>query len=444
VAPFDYHPQPLDGIQAGGVYRLFGPRRVGKSVELKRAIADLLAGGVEPRRVLHAACDGWRVEDLPILIDLLDSLAPPSNGARFVFLDEITSIADDWVKEVKWLHDNTSLRHDCVVLSGSSAERLEEARGEFAGRRGSVANADRFLLPMGFRAFCLASGIGLPELPLIRPRDLLDSSAADAIQELRVYLSDLVPAWERYLDIGGFPRAVAEWNADRQVSDAFVSDLWDVVHGDALQGLGKWTAPQSRQLLEQVSARMANPVAMKGMAHDLDVHRDALQLRLQRLERSLIVWPCFQNDGADRPRLRAQRKVYFFDPLHAQLASLRSEGVAPPDYTVLTEQQLGVTLLRAHEGESPGTLTEYDTLLYRTTPTRKEIDFTGSWLAGLPYEGKYIEGDTWLRDAQTIESAYGKGILATRTVVDRQRDLLAVPASMLALLLDPTPPEAVR
>jgi uncharacterized protein len=443
-APFVYRPQPLDGISPGGIYRLFGPRRVGKSVELKRTIANLIDRGTGNRRIVHAACDTWRDQDLDILVDVLDGLSPPAEGSRYVFLDEITAIRGDWVTKVKWLRDNTSLRNDCVVLSGSSAESLEQARSELAGRRGAAIDADRLLLPMGFRAFCRASGIDLPRIPTIHPRDLLGREAGEATQELRVHLNELVPAWERYLDVGGFPRAVAGWLDDRQVPDAFMSDLWDVVYGEALRGEDRWTATESQKLLEQIVARMANPFAVQSAARELDVHRDTLRLRLHRLTRGFVLWPCFQNDGRDRPRLRAQRKIYFLDPLLARLAAHRApERTAPPNYTVLTEQQLGVTLLRARDNESPGTLPDFDSLLYATTPSRKEIDFTGAWLDGLAYEGKYVEGETWLRDGITAEKAYGRAVLATRTIVDRVRDLLALPACLLGLLLDPSPLDAI-
>lgn len=342
-----------------------------------------------------------------------------------------------WVSEIKWLRDNTSFRDDCVVLSGSSAERLEEARKAFAGRRGPVAATDRTLLQMGFRAFCVATGVDLPDLPTVHPRDILSREAQDAIQEARLYLHTLVPSWERYLDIGGFPRAVKDWAEERAVSDSFVRDLWDTVHGDALRS--DWAATETEQLLELLSRRITLPLNIRGAARELSIDRDSLELRLSRLVRSYILWPCFQNRH-DRPMLNAQRKHYFLDPLYARLASLRAQ-VAPPDYTELTEQQLGVTLLRAHEAESPGTLMDYDAVLFLVSPTRKEIDFTGAWLGGIPYEGKYIDGG-WRQEAATVASAYGRGVLATRTVVDRDGDRIAVPAAILGLLLDPTPLDA--
>ncbi len=68
VAPFTYSAGVLDDLAPGGLYMLRGPRRVGKSVELKRTIERLLNPGrgpaADPRRVLHASVDGWRAADL--------------------------------------------------------------------------------------------------------------------------------------------------------------------------------------------------------------------------------------------------------------------------------------------------------------------------------------------------------------------------------------------
>lgn len=433
----------MNDAEPDGLYLLFGPRRVGKSVQLKRLVLDLTENRQVPaRRVIHAACDAWRADDLEAFLELLDSLAPPSEGPRYVLLDEITAIDGDWVPQVKWLRDNTALADDCVVLSGSSSERLEEARKELAGRRGKATKPDRTLLPMGFRAFCQATGVGLPDsLPTVHPRDMLGREAATSIQTLRIYLSDLVPAWECYLEVGGFPKAVADWLEDRVVSDVFQNAIWDVIHGDALKS--DWAATQTQFLLEILARRIANPFNLASAARDLDVDRDALRLRLQRLSNNYLTWPCFQSDSG-RPSQRAWRKHYFIDPLHARLAAERADSdVSPPDYTVLTEQQLGMTLRRVHEAEGSGSWSEHDSLMYFRSETGKEVDFTGPWLRDIPYEGKYTEGH-WKQQTATAMSAFGHCIIATRSVIERDGDRLAVPAPLVALLLDPQPVELTR
>ena len=120
-APFRYSADVLDDLAPGGLYVLRGPRRVGKSVEIKRTIETLIGGGVEPRRVLHASVDGWRAGDLGGLVTAARQLTP-NGGRRFWFIDEITGITDGWPERIKWLRDNDArFRTDTVVLTGSSA-----------------------------------------------------------------------------------------------------------------------------------------------------------------------------------------------------------------------------------------------------------------------------------------------------------------------------------
>lgn len=149
----DYEPAVLKDIVPDGLYVLRGPRRVGKSVEVKRAIAGLIHGGVQPRQIIHFACDGLRPRELRQVARVgRDQATAGIDGPRYWFLDEITAV-QGWPSEIKWLRDNTAMRQDCVVLTGSSSLDLDEARNELAGRRGGAGRSDRLLLPMSFRSF---------------------------------------------------------------------------------------------------------------------------------------------------------------------------------------------------------------------------------------------------------------------------------------------------
>lgn len=375
--------------------------------------------------------------DLRTLVEVAKSRYPPESGSRYFFLDEVTAIRDDWVAQLKWLRDNTHLADDCVVLSGSSSDRLEQAKRELAGRRGRRARGamDITLLPMGFRAFSRCLGFEFPRPSPVHPADLLGRKAKAGLDELHDYLDDLVSCWEQFLQVGGFPRAVADWRDDHEISERFVGDLWDAVHGDALSG-HQWTAAMSQEFMRLLSQAIAYPFNQADAARDLDnVHHDVLRLRLRRLEQTYVAWPCRQIEG-NRPKLNAQTKWYFLDPVHARLANLRHPHITPPDYTQLTEQQVGVALLRAREKQAPGTLTDYDSLMYLRTASRNEIDFVGPWLSGVPHDGKYTEG-AWVRETKAMEARYEKGVLATRSVYERARSMLAVPAPMLAYMIDP-------
>ena len=67
---------------------------------------------------------------------------------------------------------------------------------------------------------------------------------------------------------------------------------------------------------------------------------------------------------------------------------------------------------------------------------RKEIDFVGPRFGGIAFESKYVDGG-WRRDALTLRASGWQGIIATRSELDlSEPDVAALPAAVLAWLLD--------
>ncbi len=137
------------------------------------------------------------------------------------------------------------------------------------------------------------------------------------------------------------------------------------------------------------------------------------------------------------PKPGAQTKLHCTDPIYANL-TLDSESVAPPrlDFPRLSQQQLGLALLRAIEREAPGTLVGYDQVPHHRTASRKEIDFVGPQFGGAAFESKYVDGG-WRRKALTLKASRWQGPVATRSESDlSDPEVAAVPAAPLAWLLD--------
>jgi predicted AAA+ superfamily ATPase len=439
-APFLYEPSPLAGLKPPGLYVLRGPRRVGKSVEVKRAISTAIAAGANPRLVFFCSCDGLSAQDLRRLVVVGQKDTAMLDGERYWFLDEVTAVSG-WAAAIKELRDaDTAFRQSCVVLSGSSARDLREATKALAGRRGDAASSDRLLLPMGFRSYCRSTGAfdRAPEVSL-RPKDLLTAAGEDAISALAPFFSDLDHAWQTYLRVGGFPRAVRDFTTSADVSGGFVQALWDVIAGEAFQATGM-SDGEVTAFLERLVAGLASPMNASSVARDVglsDNHR--VNDRVDALSFALMAWRCHQHRHG-LPNLRAQEKVYFIDPLIARLPHLRDERRRDPDDSVLSEQQLGLLLLRATGEQSPGKLLEASTVMYERVSSSSEIDFVGPDLQ-IGFEGKYVDGP-WRRSAQTLRSR-GGGIFATRSAIDldegrKPAAVWAVPAGMLGWLLDST------
>ena len=405
---------------------------------MKRAIASTIAAGVNPRLVFFCACDGLSAQDVRRLIAVGQADTATLAGERCWFLDEITAVPG-WAAAIKELRDGDPIFRDSrVVLSGSSARDLRDATKALAGRRGDVADSDRLLLPMSFRAFCRAIG-SFDELPraALHPADLITAGGEAAVTDLSPFFSDLDRAWQSYLRIGGFPRAVRDFVESADVGEGFAQALWDVLAGDAFQSTGM-SEGEVASFLERLVRGLASPLNASAVARDVglsDHHR--VDDRINSIGFALMAWRCHRARGG-LPNLRAQEKVYFVDPLLAHLPHLRDPRRSPPADSRLSEQQLGLTLLRAVGGGGPGLLLEATGVMYDRTASGAEIDFVGPDL-GIAFEGKYVDGP-WRRAAASVR-AKGGGAFATRTVLDlsdrrRENAVWAIPAGMLAWLLD--------
>jgi predicted AAA+ superfamily ATPase len=437
--PLDYEPRPLADVHAPGLYVLRGPRRVGKSLELKRAVVTLLAEGADPKTIFYCSCDGLSKQDLRRLVAQGNSVTRTLSGPRHWLLDEVTAVSG-WSQTIKELRDqDTAFREACVILTGSSARDLEQARKDLADRRGGVADSDRLLLPMGFRAFCRALG-GFEELAprTVHPKDILTVAAERAIADLEPWSDALADAWELFLDVGGFPRAVGEHVSVGAVSDGFVKGLWDVVLGDAIRA-----APMSETdvavLLDRLTQNLCSPINASRIAREVGLpgHQAALN-RIEDLIRAFLAWHCHRIRGG-KPNTAAQRKLYFVDPLLAQLAHRHNPNFPAPSPSKLTQQQIGLALARAVSLHAPAAFVQTDRVMYERTDTGAEIDFVGPDLE-IPFESKYTDG-SWRREALTMRARHGRGVMVTRSplLTGPEQPIWAIPAGILAWLLNSEP-----
>jgi hypothetical protein len=434
AAPFEYRPEVLDDLRAGGLYTLSGPRRVGKSLEVRRAIEGLINSGVPARNILYSSCDGFSLQDLRRLFRAGESLTRGIEGTRWWFLDEITAVGPGWSSVVKDLRDDTPLRADCVVLTGSSSRELREATKNFAGRRGEGAEqSDRLLMPVPFRDYCRLIGVvGLPEIGPLHPGEMLSEGARVAIAELSFWVNELVEAWELYLRSGGFPRAIGDLIRTGDVTDGFVQDLWDVIRGDAIRATSLGDA-DLLNLLARIADGISSPLNASAIGRDVGLgSHHSVNDRINDLSFAFQTWRCHQSDRHGRPSTRAQRKMYFVDPLIARLPSRRHAAYNTPDVTKLSEQQIGLALALAAAGGRADRFVAGEAVMYERTKTGKEIDFVGA--NQVPIESKYVERN-WKSEARTVAAAHGRGILATRNLLDTDGDVWAVPACIVAWLL---------
>ena len=189
-----------------------GPRQVGKSTAQLHVIADLLAEGMPPTSILRVPFDelpALKTTQQPIL-DVADwfareiiekhfnALAQDGQKA-YLFFDEVQNL-QAWVPQLKFLVDNTAVK---VVVTGSSALRIERGRDSLAGRISTVEAGVLSLTEIG-----ALRTLGPPQ-PFLPDNGLSFLIDKGFWQELRVHGEKHVAfrkeAFRHFSERGGYP-----------------------------------------------------------------------------------------------------------------------------------------------------------------------------------------------------------------------------------------------
>lgn len=443
-----YRPDVLDDVRTGPVTDLLavltGPRRIGKSVALLDTAAALCArSDLDPRQVVYLPCDGMTSQDvrrcLVLARELTRAVDFDEPQPRIWLLDEISGV-NGWTTTLKLARDTTDFGGDTVIATGSRWAANEDIQGNlFAGRAGkSPGRRARLLLPMTFREFLVASRREVPPLDPVHLSDLQTPETERALDVIAFNIDAYDLAWQDYLSCGGFPRAVAEHTRNGAVSGSYLKDLSSWLRADIGPDGPQDSVPR---LLSAISERAASPLNITHIGEELGYKsRDIAERRLQRLVASHAALWVPRRDG-DRVVAGAQSKLYLTDPLLASLPSRLRSGMPTPDLTRLTEMAIGVAMARAIDDLEEGRWVSGDTVGFARTLTDREVDLAPVTIPSAagpvittPIESKWVDRG-WKSEAKTVAGKYGRGILATKSVLDVSGDVWAVPAPLVALLL---------
>ena len=435
----------IERLPVGGVLVvLTGPRRVGKTVALlDLASAFCQREDMSAFQVIYMPCDGMRDRDLRRSLTLGRELTRPadvgSSRPRVWLLDEVSNVSG-WSSIIKLARDGTAFGDDTVIVTGSRWRDGENVEANLmAGRAGSTGGRrNRHLLPMTFRDFLVATRPSLALPASVHPSDLQAPHVRAALENLQFQVDDYDLAWQDFLTCGGFPRAVAEHHKYGAASEDFLRDIAASLRGD-LQMDGP---PQSLPiLLSELETRSSSPLNIANLALSLSWTRATTEGRLNRLVSSFgAVW-CRQYSESGRNVQGSQSKLYLVDPVLSLLPSRLRAGLPTPDMTRLTEAMLGATLARSIDLLDQGRWVAADTIGYVRTDSGNEIDLgpvdlpaPGGTRRSIPIEAKWVD-DGWRAEARVLTNKYGSGVLATKSILNLDYGVWAIPAPLVALLL---------
>jgi predicted AAA+ superfamily ATPase len=438
-----------------------GPRQVGKTTAQLQVIADLLQRGVPPRNILR-----FQADELP---DLLHAPAPITRLVEwyehavlggtlnelarrkeptYLLLDEVQNLPD-WAPQLKSLVDHATTQ---VVVTGSSALRIEQGRDSLAGRIHTIEAGVLSLTEIGmFRGFDL----GRPFLPDNGLEPLLSFEFWMRLREHGLAMArDRDVCFAAFSERGGYPfpherqdlawPAVADQLNETVIRRVIQHDLRTGQRGRKRDGtlleelfrlacryVGQ--APEVRLLAREAQRALGANVGPQRVREYLKFLGDTLLLRLvEPLEirlkkRHAGTKLCLADHGLRASWLQEQIPIAPAGLDRApELSSLAGH---------IAESVVGVTL---------ATVSHLDLAWSPPRPNEPEIDFVLTiGTQRIPLEVKYQRRIDELRDTEGLrtfmEKAANKapfGILVTQVdgAVVRDPRIVCLPLSSLMLL----------
>jgi predicted AAA+ superfamily ATPase len=244
-----------------------GPRQVGKTTAQLQVIEDLLRDGLPGNQILRVQCDEiptlteikepiLRLTDwfeLSILKRTLNQAAADGSPA-YLFWDEVQNLRD-WAPQLKHLVDSSTCH---VIVTGSSALRIEQGRDSLAGRISTLEVG-----PLSLQEIAAINDLGplpslLPDngLEPLRRRDFWTV----LINHGRQNSSQRDAAFQLFSERGGYPiahaRSAIPWSDIAvQLNENVIKRV--IEHDLRVGDRGRKRDPQLLELLFRLCCRYA-------------------------------------------------------------------------------------------------------------------------------------------------------------------------------------------
>ncbi len=399
-------------FENNGLYILRGPRQIGKSTLIKYTIFELLKKG-ERRSILYLPLDtvGDYVELRDILLNYLQFAS--EERKRYVFIDEI-SMVKDWQRAIKELRDNTVLKDDFVVLTGSSAWDIKRSSERLPGRKGKV-KSDILLLPLTFSEYFKTT---VREIQTFSIDEILSFDDKKRF-ELELISPDLEKSFFKYLESGGIPAVIESLNYTEGVNP-FLDTLWDMMIGDIeRQGLSH---SNLLRILRYLTERISNRFSWNSGSSEIEIDTKTFQNYIETLGYNYMAMTLKVLDrNSFMPLEKKQKKVYFYDNII--LKNMERKFGITQKMPALVESAVAQNLVFAFANDLEEGLCNIQNVGYWYSSEGKEIDFI---VNQVPIEVKY-QYSISKSDLTPIKSTFEKGIILSKNTLDLSGKIKIIP-----------------
>ena len=300
---------------------LTGPRRVGKSVILKQVASELLGSGVDPRSVLYASFEHSLLKLVPLsrVLEVYRESFHPFGKPAFLLLDEI-HYSPQWDTEVKYLVDQHPEYR--ILATGSAITATHGERESGVGRWETVKIPTLSFFEY-LRLRDIEVGVNTTELALSSVRRASDGDRTILCGKLR----HLLPEFERYMLVGGFPETAkmpSIGDAQRLLHDDVVDR---VLKRDMTSLFGVRSVPELERLFIYLCYHSGGIVKVQKCASELEINRQTVQNYLDLLEQANLLYRLLPDGRGGKLALKGSSKYYLVDAAIRNAVLIKGEEV---------------------------------------------------------------------------------------------------------------------
>jgi uncharacterized protein len=425
---------------------LSGPRRVGKTTILSQLAQAALEGTIEvaaarldAKAVLYLSLDHPLLKLLGLAgaLRLYHEAILPEGRPTLLLLDEV-QYSKDWETEIKLLVDHHP-EYRIVATGSASVLHTGPLAESGVGRWLTIP-----VPTLSFYEFVHIRGERVPVVSKqLRPSDLFTVDGATRVR-IAGQLRGLLPAFHRYLIVGGFPETAQQENislCQRLLREDVVER---VLKRDMTALFGVRNVDDLEELFIYLCLHSGGIVAHKTVADALGVSTITVANHLRLLEQANLVYRLPPLETGGKKILKARNKYYLVDAALRNAVLLRGEEVlsSTDEMGAIVETTVLRHLFAYHYRDTP-------TLAYwRDSRTDKEVDIVvQSPRYTLPVEVKYRDTAELSRNDGLVVFCREEEIERAYLVTKREEDFgpidvggvptafLSVPAHILCFLL---------
>ena len=418
---------------------LSGPRRVGKTTILLQVAEALLNGGADPKSICYISLDHplLKILTLPKILRLYHESAYPQGKPTVLLLDEV-QYSSNWELHIKQLVDHNP---EYRILATGSASVAHH-------RKLSESGAGRWLtvqIPtLSFYEFLQIRGERTDSIPNdLRPADLF-SMKKDDLSLLTAHFRPLMPLFQRYLLVGGFPETARQ--NDSTLSQRLLREdvVERVIKRDMASLFGIRSVNDLEKLFIYICLNSGGIFSARKCADALELSRPTVLNHREVLEKANLIYLLPPYAARGKKVLKAQPKVYLVDAALRNAVLLRGEEILnnPEEMGTIAETTVLRHLYAYYYRDLP------QITYWRDAATQKEVDIVVQSPAYLiPVEVKYrdkaplaeSDGIVAFCRQEKVKSAYWVTQRGEDLGVQRFKDLetgfLRIPAHIFVYLL---------